>query len=269
MVSKKDNDDLMKFAIEHSTEPQRDETYDETLARWKWFDDEDGLVSKPAHYDDKMVKQDNSWKRFAKVKKQISNEDEGKKMTNHINRTLNTYEGSNLPLDKIKDRTKKPLLRSPNRMNPHNKDSYISSGKPQGQLGAWDQMKATANTPEEKKEIKEQLNREYKRNKQWLTKDELKIINKHPDQIKEQVKAMAEAVTPKVSIEPIVRRHEPIISSREFITKNSSIEPGLSADLVKLQKDIADNVKYVLEGGEDPESRKNVPETSTKGDNDR
>ena len=104
------NDKLQNSKIleKNINNPQRDETYQETLDRWKWFDDEDGLVSKPIHYDDAMVNKVDTWDRFKQVKKDMNSEEQGKKMTNHINKTLNTYENKNLPIEKIKDRKNNP-----------------------------------------------------------------------------------------------------------------------------------------------------------------
>ena len=103
----------------------------------------------------------------------------------------------------------------------------------------------TAKTPFEQREIRDILNKEYKKDKKRLEPDELRLINKHPEQIKAQVEALS--VIPDEIIEPT---RKPIPTPRvdiyDMIIKRTQMKPGLSEDLMKLQSDINKNIKYVL-----------------------
>ena len=83
------------------------------------------------------------------------------------------------------------------------KSTYPSDRSQKQRLNTWDLMVETANTPQEKKEVREILNGDYKKNKgKFMSTKELRMINKHPDQIKAQVEALS--IIPNKIIKPIV-----------------------------------------------------------------
>ncbi len=81
--------------------------------------------------------------------------------------------------------------------------------------------------------------------KNTLADDELRLIGKHKSQLTPEVTPVAR---------PAVVRRVPFIPSRsvnldEFIKEKSRLKPGISEDLIILNKEINKNIKYVL--GED------------------
>ena len=72
--------------------------------------------------------------------------------------------------------------------------SFPSDRDQKQRLNAWDLMVADAKTPAEKKEIRDVLRRDYKNTKgKNMSSKELRMINKHPDQLKQII---APVVTP-------------------------------------------------------------------------
>ena len=88
----------------------------------------------------------------------------------------------------------------PKKYDHFNKDSYPSTGRPQGQISTWDLIKKTAKTHQEKKEIRGILHREYKKDKTRLEPDELRMIYKHPDQLKAMSEIKAQELIPGMNL---------------------------------------------------------------------
>jgi len=91
----------------------------------------------------------------------------------------------------------------PREFKGEDKSTYPSNRSQKQRLNTWELMVETANTPEEKKEVREILRDDYKKNKgKFMSSKELRMINKHPDQIKAQVEALS--IIPNKILNPIV-----------------------------------------------------------------
>jgi len=238
------NLDILKNNI---NKPQRNETDSERIERYMFlFEDGD----KPKHYDDPLITKIDTFKDYGKLREKAAvNQDNS-----------NFKNGKPLSREFIKDAY-------PKKFDHHDKRTYLSTGIPQGRISTWDLLKQTAKTPFEKKEIREILNREYKTDKTRLEPDELRLINKHPDQIKAQVEALS--VIPDEIIKPITRSiPTPTVNVYDVITKSAQMKPGLSEDLMKLQSDINKNVDWVMGKNDDLESsEKEEPQDNKTEDN--
>ena len=97
------------------------------------------------------------------------------------------------------------------------KSTYPSDRNQKQRLSSWDAMVQTAKTPEEKREIREVLHRDYKKSKgAHMSDKELRMIGKHPDQLKELIKPI---VTPTPA--PYVPPAQPQIPLEEIIRRNA------------------------------------------------
>ena len=241
----KADDDLMKFVIQRSTEkqpPLRDETMGERVQRYMFLY-ENG--DKPEHYDDPLINKIDTYQDYGKLREKAAvNQDNS-----------NFKNGKPVSKEFIRDAYTK-------KYDHFDKSTYPSTGKPQGKLSTWDLIKQIAKTPFEKKEIRDILFKEFKINRKKLEPDELRLIHKHPEQIKAQVEALS--VIPDEIIEPI---RKPIPTPRvdiyDMIIKRAQMKLGLSEDLMKLQSDINKNIKYVLgsanQKDESKERRTEIP----------
>ena len=155
---------------------------------------------------------------------------------------------------------------------PEQWDGYHNLSNDQKQQSvAWNSHLDTARrprTPEDRRDAldtKRMLIRTYNnpRLKKSMGEDELKIINKHPSQLKAVAAEVAEAT--KAKAETILRpiyNPEPVISSKEYIEKNSQLAPGISEELMKLNADIRKNTNYVL-GDETERSESRMESNNT------
>ena len=206
-------------------DPSRNETDSERIERYMFLY-ENG--DKPPHYDNPLINKIDSYQDYGKLREKAA-----------INQDNSNFKnGKPVSKEFIKDAYTK-------KYDHFDKSTYPSSGKPQGKLSTWDLIKQTAKTPFEQREIRDILNKEYKKDKKRLEPDELRLINKHPEQIKAQVEALS--VIPDEIIEPT---RKPIPTPRvdiyDMIIKRAQMKLGLSEDLMKLQSDINKNIKYVL-----------------------
>ena len=82
-----------------------------------------------------------------------------------------------------------------------------------------------------------------------MAPDELRIIGKHPDQLK--VKLEQDKKTEQAKSMPI-RKPIPIpkVDVEKVIRNNARMKPGLTEDLLKLNTEISKNIDYVLNGDE-------------------
>ena len=155
---------------------------------------------------------------------------------------------------------------------PEQWDGYHNLSNDQKQQSvAWDSHLDTARrprTPEDRRDAldtKRMLIRTYNnpRLRKSMADDELKIINRHPSQLKAVAAEVAEAT--KAKAETILRpiyNPEPVISSKEYIEKNSQLAPGISEELMKLNADIRKNTNYVL-GDETERSESRMESNNT------
>jgi hypothetical protein len=211
-------------------DPSRNETDSERIERYMFLY-ENG--DKPPHYDNPLINKIDSYQDYGKLREKAAvNQDNS-----------NFKNGKPVSKEFIRDAYPKDFENM-------DKNTYPSTGKPQGQISTWDLIKQTAKTPFEKKEIRDILNKEYKKDKKRLEPDELRLINRHPDQIKAQVEAFS--IITNNLIKPIARpipTPTPTVDVYDVIKKSALMKPGISEDFIKLQSDINKNVKYVL--GED------------------
>ena len=163
---------------------------------------------------------------------------------------------------------------------PEQWDGYHNLSNDQKQQSvAWDSHLDTARRPrtaEERRDAldtKRMLNKTYNnpRLRKSMADDELKIINRHPSQLKAVAAEVAEAT--KAKAETIIRpiyNPEPEMSSKEYIRKNSQLAPGISEELIRLNADIRKNIDYVLgdetERSESRMERNNTNKEETSND---
>jgi len=248
----KESDDLLKRAIQFSSEkspPLRNETIDERILRYGFlFEGGD----KPEHFDDPLINKIDTFRDYGKLREKASD------LQDH----------SNLKSGKP---VSKEFIREayPKKYDHFNKDSYPSTGRPQGQISTWDLIKKTAKTHQEKREIRGILHREYKKDKTRLEPDELRMIYKHPDQLKalSEIKAEPVKTTPVFTLdEPYRTTTTPIPQVSDYIRTQPVIKPGLSEDFLALRSEIKKNYDYVMGKDDDLESKKKEETNDTTTD---
>jgi len=249
-MTKKEDDDLMKFAIQRSSEkqpPLRNETDSERIERYMFlFENGD----KPKHYDDPLINKIDSFGDYGKLR----------------DKAADMQDNSNLKKGKP---VSKEFIRDayPKKFDHHDKSTYLSTGKPQAKIAVWDLIKQTAKTPFEKKEIREILHREYKKDKTRLEPDELRMIGKSPEQLKALAATVAlpiKTYKPLPIITPEVPQDTKSLDQRIF--ENSRKKPGLSEDLLSEQIAINKNMEYVFgKKDEDQKARNQKEEAEDDG----
>jgi len=141
---------------------------------------------------------------------------------------------------------------------PEKWDGYHNISNDQKQQSvAWDlhlNIAKKPQTPEQKREAldtKRMLRETYNnpKLKNTLAEDELKLIGKH----KSQQPKVTPVVTPGVPLRKPFRPSSPSVDVNEFINQKTKMKYGISEDLVRLNKEIDRNVKYVL--GEDQKEK--------------
>jgi len=229
-------------------DPSRNETDSERIERYMFLY-ENG--DKPPHYDNPSINKIDSYQDYGKLREKAAvNQDNS-----------NFKNGKPVSKEFIRDAY-------PKNFENMDKNTYPSTGKPQAKIQIWDLIKQTAKTPFEKKEIRDILNKEYKKDKKRLEPDELRLINRHPDQIKAQVEAFS--IIPNNLIKPMpkpIPTPTPTVDVYDVIKKSALIKPGISEDFIKLQSDINKNIKYVLGSADqkDSEERREINDNN-KGD---
>jgi len=245
MYAKQDSETqkLMKTAIQYSSEkhpPLRNETMEERILRYGFLYEEG---DKPDHYDDPLVNKIDTYSDYGKLREMASDMQDNSNLKN----------GKPVSREFIREAY-------PKKYDHFDKENYPSTGRPQGKIATWDELKQKAKTPFEKREIKDILRREYKKDKKRLEPDELRLIGKHPDQLK----ALLEPVRsiPKMNMEPY--RITPVPKASDYIREHSGIKPGLSEDFMSLNKEIKKNYDYVMGKNDDLESsEKEVSQDTT------
>ena len=229
-------------------DPSRNETDSERIERYMYlFENGD----KPPHYDNPLINKIDSYQDYGKLREKAAvNQDNS-----------NFKNGKPVSKEFIRDAYPKDFENM-------DKNTYPSTGKPQAKIQIWDLIKQTAKTPFEQREIRDILNKEYKKDRKRLEPDELRLINRHPDQIKAQVEAFS--IIPNNIIKPILRptpTPTATVDVYDVIKKSALIKPGISEDFIKLQSDINKNIKYVLGSADqkDSEERREINDNN-KGD---
>ena len=245
----KDNLQNSKILEKNINNPRRNETDSERIERYMYlFENGD----KPPHYDNPLINKIDSYQDYGKLREKAA-----------INQDNSNFKnGKPVSKEFIRDAYPKDFENM-------DKNTYPSTGKPQAKIQIWDLIKQRAKTPFEKKEIRDILNKEYKKDKKRLEPDELRLINRHPEQIKAQVEAFS--IIPNNIIKPIPRptpTPTATVDVYDVITKSAQMKPGLSEDLMKLQSDINKNIKYVLGSADQKEEiRKQEYEKSEDNNN--
>ena len=246
---KKESDDLLKRAIQLSPEkhpPLRNETDSERIMRYAFLY-EDG--DKPEHYDDPLINKIDTFSDYGKLREKAS----------ELQDQTNLKTGKPVSKEFIQEAY-------PKKYDHFNKNSYPSTGRPQGQISTWDLIKKTAKTHQEKKEIRGILHREYKKDKTRLEPDELRMIYKHPDQLKamSEIKAQPVKTTQIFKLdEPFQTITNPIPPVSDYIRTQQVFKPGLSEDFLALRTEIKKNYDYVMGKDDDLESKKVSQDTTT------
>ena len=195
-------------------------------------------------------------------------------MTERIERMTYEYSGDEIPKDKRPKHMDNPLIVSDEdwakRPKPFKSEDPSSYPMNQGKtLSLWEIMVNDAKNPKDKydresaasvkKTIWENYNKPNMR--QYLGDDELKLIGKHKSQtakkILEDVKKTIEIPSIDINYKPYVPT-PPQRDAMEVIEEKSRFKPGLTKDLLRLNEDINENIKYVL--GEKEEKSESVNE---------
>jgi hypothetical protein len=136
-------------------------------------------------------------------------------------------------------------------------------------LSLWEIMVNDAKNPKDKYDresaasVKRTIWENYNKPtmRQYLGDDELKLIGKHKTQtaqkILEDVKKTIEIPSIDINYKPYVPT-PPQRDAMEVIEEKSRFKPGLTKDLLRLNEDINENIKYVL--GEKEEKSESVNE---------
>ena len=170
---------------------------------------EDG--PKPKHYDDKSIVDQEEWNNMT-------------------------------PLQK-----KTPIIQRPKKFDNNDPSTYPMNQKKT--LSSWEAVLHSAKTdPRDPNTIqtKRMIRKIYNKNPKDLQDDELKLIKKHPSQMKkEEEKPIIDPIKFPSNYEPF-RPSGETRDVKDVIKNSSRIKPGLSEDLMSLQSEIAKNVNYVL-----------------------
>ena len=170
---------------------------------------EDG--PKPKHYDDKSIVDQEEWNNMT-------------------------------PLQK-----KTPIIQRPKKFDNNDPSTYPMNQKKT--LSSWEAVLHSAKTdPRDPNTIqtKRMLRKIYNKNPKDLQDDELKLIKKHPSQMKkEEEKPIIDPIKFPSNYEPF-RPSGETRDVKDVIKNSSRMRPGLSEDLIGLQSAINKNVNYVL-----------------------
>jgi len=160
-----------------------------------------------------------AWKKFvSETEKANAPAPRVENITERIERQLYLYEDApkpkhyDNPMIVDSENFKKP----PKEFKSDDKSTYPADRNQRQRISTWDLMVQTAKTPLEKREIRDVLHRDYKNSKGANMSDkELRMINKHPDQIKKfiapvvsptPVPYVAAPVIPQIPIEELIKQ---------------------------------------------------------------
>ena len=119
-------------------------------------------------------------------------------------------------------------------------------------LSTWEIMVDQAKNPkdsydrESAKQVRQTILDSWKKPtmRKYLGEDELRLINRHPDQQKRY--EIPKVETP-VYVEPF--KPAPITKVQEYVNNKARVQPGISEDLLRHTAEVNKNMKYVM--GED------------------
>ena len=171
----------------------------------------EGTIPKPSNYDDKSIVDQEKWNSMTGLEK------------------------------------KTPVIQRPKPFVNEDPSTYPMNQKKT--LSDWEAVLHSAKTnPRDPNTIqtKRMLRKIYNKNPKDLQDDELKLIKKHPSQMKkEEEKPIIDPIKFPSNYEPF-RPSGETRDVKDVIKNSSRIKPGLSEDLMSLQSEIAKNVNYVL-----------------------
>ena len=146
--------------------------------------------------------------------------------------------------------------------------SYPSNPKQKKALTTWEIMVDQAKNPKDQydresaKQVRQTILDSWKKPsmRKYLGEDELRLINRHPDQQKRY--EIPKVETP-VYVEPF--KTAPITKVQEYVNNKARYQPGISEDLLRLTAEVNKNMKYVM--GEDQKVESNESRSEENDDN--
>ena len=146
--------------------------------------------------------------------------------------------------------------------------SYPSNPKQKKALTTWEIMVDQAKNPKDQydresaKQVRQTILDSWKKPsmRKYLGEDELRLINRHPDQQKRY--EIPKVETP-VYVEPF--KTAPITKVQEYVNNKARYQPGISEDLLRLRAEVNKNMKYVM--GEDQKVESNESRSEENDDN--
>ena len=236
----------------------------------------------------KLGNVDGAWKNHVKKNKEAALLKNSKIFENNINKPkVSPKFRAETMLERIErisykygEATVKPKhLNNPNiisaenwKKKPEKWDGYHNLSNDQKQQSvAWNSHLETAKkprSPEERREAldtKRMLMKTYNnpKLKNTLADDELKLIGKHKSQQSEATPVVIPRVPLRAPFKP-----SPAIDVNDFINEKSRLKPGISEDLIILNKEINKNIKYVL-GSDDDNFQKVESNEREENENDK
>ena len=256
------------------------QSLDETPGKTPMQDTLKNIIGKPLKDKPTGVKYKNAFERNEEVRKERLNKAWGiSKVKPKVRQETSLERIQRFGYENSSDATlKKPAhMNNPNIVTFENwgqrpkafkhedKSTYPSDMDQRQKMNTWDMLVESAKMDpqdENSKDTRRMLMKQYYNKeglgREYMNDNELKLIGKHKSQL-EKPKAILDVS----SFEPLLKPAptyvpEPEVSVEEIINQKSGIEPGISEDLVKLNADIAKNIKYVL--GEKEESQESENE---------
>ena len=100
------------------------------------------------------------------------------------------------------------------------------------QMSTWEMLKKGADTPEEKKEIRQILSEDYKKNGgQWMSKDDLKWIGKGkmPEPVKIDIEGVSKSINNYINLTQPIKETPTVAPQRKF--RDPDLDKGLASIL--------------------------------------
>ena len=104
-------------------------------------------------------------------------------------------------------------------------------GEPK-EMSTWEMLKKGADTPEEKKEIRQILSEDYKKNGgQWMSKDDLKWIGKGkmPEPVKIDIEGVSKSINNYINLTQPIKETPTVAPQRKF--RDPDLDKGLASIL--------------------------------------
>ena len=100
------------------------------------------------------------------------------------------------------------------------------------QMSTWEMMKKAADTPEEKKEIREILREDYKKNgTKWMSEDDKKWIGKGkmPEPVKIDIEGISKSINNYINLTQPIKETPTVAPQRKF--RDPDLDKGLASIL--------------------------------------